>query len=150
MKQTFLTAAFFVLCATFAQDLRAQSGPFQYFSVTPCRVVDTRNANGTNGGPIMTENTSRDFRIRGNCGIPTTAKAVVMNIAVTQATTNSFLTAWPSGTARPSSSVINFNASQPALSNGAIVGLSTATNDLSVFNRWGNVHVIIDVNGYFQ
>jgi hypothetical protein len=150
MKKTFLTAAFFVLCVTVAHDLRAQTGPLQYFSVTPCRVVDTRNANGTNGGPILTENSSRDFRIRGNCGIPTTAKAVVMNIAVTQASTTSFLSAWPSGTAQPSASIINFNASQPALSNGAIVGLSTNTNDLSVFNRWGTVHVIIDVNGYFQ
>ena len=78
MKKTFVTAAFFVLCITVAHDLRAQTGPLQYFAVTPCRVVDTRNANGTNGGPILTENSQRDFRIRGNCGIPTTANYLIM------------------------------------------------------------------------
>jgi len=150
MKHTFTLTAFAVLALALAGDLRAQTGPLQYFSVTPCRVVDTRNPNGTNGGPALTENSSRDFQIRGNCGVPTTAKAVSFNLAVTQATATSFLSVWPSGTTRPTASNINFNASQFSLSNGAIVGLSTNTNDLSVFNRFGTVHVIIDVNGYFQ
>jgi len=150
MKHMITAATFFILAIVFAGDLRAQSGPFQYFSVTPCRVVDTRNPNGTNGGPALAENSSRNFSIRGNCGIPTTAKAVSINLAVTQATATSFLSVWPSGTAQPAASNINFNPSQFSLSNGAIVGLSTSTNDLSVFNRWGTVHVIIDVNGYFQ
>jgi hypothetical protein len=150
MKHTFALAAFVIAVLAFAADLRAQTGPLQYFSVSPCRVVDTRNPNGLNGGPALAENSFRDFRIRGNCGVPTTAKAVSINLAVTQATATSFLTVWPSGTSQPTASNINFNPSQFSLSNGAIIGLSTNTNDLSVFNRWGTVHVIIDVNGYFQ
>ncbi|HJQ37007.1 MAG TPA: hypothetical protein VKB93_07705 [Thermoanaerobaculia bacterium] len=136
--------------AIVAVSAKAQNGPYQFHAMTPCRVVDTRNAPDTNGGPIMTEDSTRDFRIRGNCGIPSTAKAVSMNLAVTQATATSFLSVWPSGVARPNAANINFNPSQPALSNGAIVALSTNTNDLSVYNRWGSVHVIIDVTGYFQ
>jgi len=150
MKNIFATALFALLTAAIAGDLRAQSGPYQYNSLSPCRVVDTRNAISTNGGPALPENTQRDFRIRGNCGVPTTAKAVSINIAITQATTASWLAVWPSGLARPVASTINFDSSYPALSNGAIVGLSTNTNDLSVYNRFGNVHVIIDVTGYFQ
>lgn len=133
-----------------ALSAAAQSGPYQFFAVAPCRVVDTRNPISTNGGPIMGNGGQRDFAVRGNCGIPASAKAVSLNVTITAATQSSFLTLWPSGGARPVVSTINFSPTDPALANGAIVGLSTNTNDLSVFNVSGNVHVILDVTGYFQ
>ena len=121
-----------------------------YFALTPCRVVDTRNPNGVNGGPIFGVASQRDFAIRGNCGVPTTAKAVTLNVTITGATTISFLSIWPSGQARPNVSTINFRSTDPALANGATVGLSTNAQDLSVYNSDGNVHVILDVSGYYQ
>ena len=133
-----------------AVSAAAQTGPYQFFAVAPCRVVDTRNPASTNGGPILGAGTQRNFAIRGNCGVPTTAKAVSLNVTVTAATTNSFLTLWPSGGTRPVVSTINFTQNDAALANGAIVGLSTSSTDLSVFNSSGNVHVILDVTGYFQ
>jgi hypothetical protein len=150
MKNIFATALFVVLTAMLTGELQAQSGPYQYNTLTPCRLVDTRNPVGTNGGPVLSEDSQRDFRVRGNCGVPTTAKAVSLNITITQATTASWLAVWPSGIARPLSSTMNFDASSWALANGAIVGVSSNTNDLSVYNRFGNVHVVIDVTGYFQ
>jgi hypothetical protein len=133
-----------------AVSAEAQTGPFQFFAVPPCRVVDTRNAVSTNGGPILGTGTQRNFAIRGNCGVPTTAKAVSLNVTITGATTTSFLTLWPSGGTRPGVSTINFTQNDAALANGAIVGLSASATDLSVFNSTGNVHVILDVTGYFQ
>lgn len=133
-----------VLTAVFAIPALAQSGPYQYFPLTPCRAVDTRS-----GAPFGSA-TTRNFQMRGICGVPTTAKAVSLNVTVTQATAPSWLTVWPSGTTRPIVSMINFEASDPALGNGIIVGVSTNTQDLSVYNDFGNVHVIIDVTGYFQ
>jgi hypothetical protein len=133
-----------------AVSAAAQTGPFQFFAVPPCRVVDTRNPNSTNGGPIFNVGTQRNFAIRGNCAVPTSAKAVSLNVTITGATTGSFLTLWPSGGARPVVSTINFTQNDPALANGAIVGLSASASDLSVFNSDGNVHVILDVTGYFQ
>ena len=127
----------------------AQTGPLSYFSLTPCRAVDTRNANSTNGGPALGTAT-RNFQIRGICGVPTTAKAVSINVTVTGASTNSWLTIWPSGQAEPIVSTINFDQNVIALANGAIVGLSTNAQDLAVQNANGTVHVIIDVTGYFQ
>jgi hypothetical protein len=121
-----------------------------YFALTPCRIVDTRGANGVNGGPIFNTGTQRDFAIRGNCGVPTTAKAVTINVTVTAATQVSFLTLWPSGQTRPVVSTINFTQNDPALANGATVGVSTNAQDLSVYNSFGNVHVILDVTGYYQ
>jgi hypothetical protein len=142
---SFLASALFV-----ADRAAAQSGPYQYYPLSPCRVVDTRGANATNGGPAFGPNTTRNFSIRGFCGVPTTAKAVSMNITVTQSSAGGWLTVWPSGGTRPVVSMINFQASDPALANGVIVGLSTSTQDLSVYNSSGAVHVIIDVTGFFQ
>jgi hypothetical protein len=128
----------------------AQTGPYQYFSLTPCRVVDTRGANGVNGGPALST-TRRDFSFKGNCGVPGTAKAVTINIAVTGASAqSSWLTVWPAGAATPNTAAINFSSNDWALSNGAIVGLGASNPDLSVVNAVGTTHVIIDVTGYFQ
>lgn len=138
-----------LLACAGARDAFAQSGPYSYFPLTPCRVIDTRGAAGTNGGPALTT-ARRDFQIRGFCGVPTTAKAVSMNVTVTGASAGSWLTIWPSGTATPPVSTINFDQNAFALANGAIMGLSTATRDLSVQNANGTVHLIIDVTGYFQ
>ncbi|HYC88274.1 MAG TPA: hypothetical protein VEO54_03615 [Thermoanaerobaculia bacterium] len=142
----FLTA----LTVVFASAALAQSGPYQYYPLAPCRVVDTRGANSTNGGPAFGTNTTRNFQIRGFCGVPTAAKAVSLNVTVTQATAGSYLTVWPSGLTQPVVSMLNFESTDPALANGIIVGVSANTQDLSVYNNFGNVHVIIDVTGYFQ
>ena len=132
-----------------AEHAQVQSGPYSFYALTPCRVVDTRTANSVNGGPML-DTTARNFAIRGTCGVPTTAKAVSINVTVANATANSWLTIWPSGQAQPFVSTINFNQNDIALANGAIVPLSTAAQDLSVRNAIGNVHAIIDVTGYFQ
>jgi len=145
-----MTATLFMLLIGGAGDALAQSGPYQYYAVSPCRAVDTRSAISTNGGPAFGSNTTRNFQIRGLCGVPSAAKAVSLNVTVTQATQVSFLTVWPSNLSRPVVSMLNFDASDPALANGVIVGVSTNAQDLSVYNSSGSVHVIIDVTGYFQ
>ena len=149
-KQVSKLILFMIAGMLSAVSAAAQTGPYQFFAVAPCRVVDTRNPTSTNGGPILGTGTQRNFAIRGSCGVPTTAKAVSLNVTVTAATTTSFLTLWPSGGTRPVVSTINFTQNDAALANGAIVGLSTSSTDLSVFNSSGNVHVILDVTGYFQ
>lgn len=148
MKRNFVLTFLFALVP--ALSAFAQSGPFQYYPLSPCRVVDTRGATSTNGGPVMGSNSTRNFQVRGFCGVPSAAKAVSLNVTITQATQPSFLTVWPSGITRPVVSMINFEPVDPALANGIIVGVSTNTQDLSVYNNFGSVHVIIDVTGYFQ
>lgn len=149
--RTLTQAILFTICGSLvATAALAQSGPYSFYAINPCRVVDTRNPTGTNGGPALGPGTTRNFAIKGFCGVPSTAKAVSLNVTVTGATTTSFLTLWPSGTARPGVSTINFTQTDAALANGAIVGLSASTTDLSVYNSSGNVNVILDVTGYFQ
>jgi hypothetical protein len=149
MKKLIAQTLFAIIAMAAAPRLMAQTGPYQYYSITPCRVVDTRNAVSTNGGPSLATS-ARSFQIRGNCGVPSTAKAVSLNVTITNASTTSWLTLWPSGTSQPYVSTINFDQNSAALANGAIVGLSSNSTDLTVVNAFGGVHVILDVTGYFQ
>lgn len=148
-KRNLLAAAFLASVTIVAARAEAQTN-LEYFPLTPCRVVDTRRAAAVNGGPILAQDATRNFQVQGTCGVPVGAKAVSLNVTVTQANQSSFLTIWPSGLTRPVVSTINFESSDPALANGAIVGLSANTNDLSVYNNFGQVHFILDVTGYFQ
>lgn len=127
-----------------AVSAAAQTGPLQFFAVAPCRAVDTR------GGPAVGQGETRNVVIRGTCGVPTSAKAVSLNVTIVSPTQFSFLTLWPSGGARPNVSTINFAPTDLSLANGAIVAVSTNAADLSVFNSDGQVHVLLDVTGYFQ
>ena len=133
-------------------------GPFQFFPVAPCRVVDTRNAPGVNGGPALPANQTRRFRMQGNCGLPVGAKAVTLNATVVQPGAAGWLGVYPA-TGFSGTSTINFNAGEFALANGAIVPLSpvAAPSDLDLSVFWSNyagtapqTHVILDVTGYFQ
>lgn len=150
MTRTFFRIAALTAVLTGAAVAAEAQTALSYFPLTPCRAVDTRRATGVNGGPALGSGGQRNFSIRGTCGVPTTAKAVSLNLTVTQASTSSWLAIWPSGQTRPNVSTINFDSGDPALANGAIVGLSTAAQDLSVYNVSGTVHVLIDVTGYFQ
>lgn len=144
----FLAGMLSLVLTAIAPSAHAQ---YSYYALNPCRVVDTRNANSVNGGPSLGGGAQRNFAIRGSCGVPTTAKAVSLNLAVTGMTAGGFVTLWPSGQSRPTVSSINFTGSETALANGAIVGLSTDAQDLSVYNGSNSsLHVIIDVTGYFQ
>jgi hypothetical protein len=123
------------------------SSATHFVPVTPCRIADTRNSNGPFGGPAITGNTSRDFVIPNSaCGIPSTAAAYSMNVAVVPQTTLGYLTLWPSGQSQPLVATLNSidgrvksNAAiVPAGSNGAVSVFATDTTD-----------VILDINGYF-
>jgi hypothetical protein len=136
------------------------AGPFQYHTLTPCRLVDTRKPDGTNAGPILSDGVTRDFQVQGwgACGVPAGAKAVSVNVTAVAPNGPGYLTLFALGTTQPTVSNLNFSAGVAALGNGAIVSLAEQSlqqlKDLTVFPRVavssGQVHVVIDVTGYFQ
>jgi hypothetical protein len=133
------------------------AGPYQFYSLSPCRVVDTRAAVGPNGGPILQAEQTRTFPIQGKCGVPTGAKAVAFNITAVGPNGSGFLTLFPTGITQPVVSNINYNATIPAIANGAIVPLADQAlhpQDLAVYARvaiaGGTVHLVLDITGYFQ
>ena len=144
------TAVLVVAASALVAGTARADGPFSYYPLTPCRVADTRNAAGTNGGPILSAGVTRNFQVQGVCGVPVGAKAVSLNLTIVAPSAGSWLTVWPSGGTAPFVSAINFAAGDPPTANGAIVGLSANAQDLSIKNAVGTVHVIVDVTGYFQ
>ena len=145
---------------------RAQgAGPYQFHSLTPCRVVDTRNA-GTLVGAyfgILTSGVEKVYPVQGNCNVPVGAKAVTVNVTAIGPTNQGRLTVYPSGIATPVVSTINFPPGTTNLANGAIVPLSAgvacpggfvpATCDFAVMPfvvGTGQVNLVLDVTGYFQ
>jgi hypothetical protein len=136
----------------------AVAGPFSFFPLTPCRVVDTRGPVGPQGGPSLSANTVRHFAIINvnGCGVPATARAAAINLTIVQPTDSGDLRIFPYQSAVPLASVINFSTVDFALANGAIVPLANIGGlDVSVqtdmpVGSSGNVHLVIDVTGYFQ
>ena len=121
--------------------------PLKYRPITACRAVDTRFAD--QGGPVLASPDTRNFQIRGNCGVPLSAKAVAVNITSVGSAGGGYLVAYPSGGTLPLASYLTFDPGQGGPGNGGIVALSTQPNDLTVTTST-STHVIIDVFGYFQ
>jgi hypothetical protein len=122
-----------------------------FFTLTPCRVLDTRNANGPFGGPALSANADRSFVAAGQCGIPSTAKAISVNLTVTQPTAAAGdLRIYPTGTAIPNTSSINYRLGQTRANNAIIVLGSGGAFTVRCVQTSGTVHFILDVNGYFQ
>jgi Tol biopolymer transport system component len=117
------------------------------FTLTPCRVFDTREAADA---PAISGGTLRLVTLHGACGIPATARAVAANVTVTGPTAAGHLLLYPSDVGAPNASTINFSGGQTR-ANNAIVRLDvngTLAVKASVAGG-GTVHVIIDVVGYF-
>ncbi len=123
---------------------------WQFVTLPPCRVVDTRNPNGTFGGPAITGNTARAFPLSqsGNpCGIPSNAVAYSLNVTVVPITTLSYLTIWPTGEGQPTVSTLN-SLDGRIKANAVILPAGTSSGSVSVFVT-NTTNVVLDINGYF-
>jgi hypothetical protein len=122
-----------------------------FHTVSPCRIVDTRDPSGPYGGPALAGGSVRSFVLAGPCGVPSTAKSLAVNLTVTQPSSGGHITAFPAGGSVPPASTLNFSAGQTR-ANNAVLGLSPAggVSVSTVLSSGGTVHLIVDVNGYFE
>jgi len=141
-----LYAAAASVSQTFTVTATSSPSALQFVPVTPCRIADTRLANGAYGGPELAAATQRDFLIPGStCGIPSNAAAYSLNVTAVPTGGLGFLAIFPSGSTRPLVSTLNSDSRVKA--NAAIVpagnngGVTVYVSDAS--------HVILDINGYF-
>jgi hypothetical protein len=125
------------------------SRPVTFVAVVPCRIVDTRNAPGPYGGPIIPANTVRDFDLNsGSCsGIPAGVAAYSLNFTATQTQGFGDLRVWPTGASPPLVSTLNYVPNE-TVANAAIVP-AAADGSISVVAAVSGTHLIIDINGYF-
>ncbi len=121
--------------------------PADYYTLTPCRLVDTRAAQA----PILAASERRVFAMTGGlCGVPATAKAVAVNVTVVGATASGHVRLAP-GDGLTDSSAINFVAGRTRANNGVVMLATDGTGGVSATNRSsGALHLILDVSGYFE
>jgi glucose/arabinose dehydrogenase len=138
--------------ATYAAtyQLSTDSGALDFFTLTPCRLVDTRNPAGPRGGPALAAGATRDFPLANACGVPATARALAVTLTVVGAANAGNLRLYSADELQPATSTISFRAAQTRGTN-AVVSLGAA-GDLSVFCAMtaGTAHFVLDVTGYFQ
>lgn len=119
-----------------------------FYTLAPCRVIDTRSQ--ATGGPRLTAGVARTFQVSGQCGIPSTARAVLLNVTVLTPSGNGNLMLYPGDAAVPNTSVLNFMAGQNR-ANNAILGLARdGSGTLAVRANFSGADVVLDVSGYFE
>ena len=123
----------------------------KFVTLPPCRVVDTRSANGTFGGPAIQGHSSRSFPLSEGdnpCGIPANAIAYSLNVTVVTTTGRlGYLTIWPTGEGQPIVSTMN-SPDGRTKANAAIIPAGTPNGSVSVYVT-DTTNVILDINGYF-
>jgi N-acetylneuraminic acid mutarotase len=126
--------------------------PTDFFTVTPCRLVDTRNAVGAGGAPALSPGATRSFPVTGGaCGIPSTAVAVSVNVTAVGAAAAGYLTLFRGDGPVPLPGTIHFAPGMTRANNAIVLLATDSTGTINVYNGSTKaVHFVLDVNGYFQ
>jgi uncharacterized repeat protein (TIGR03803 family) len=125
----------------------------RFYTIAPCRLIDTRRAAGTYGGPALQgSGAQRSFPLDGQCGVPSGAVAISANVTVVGATGGADLRIFSTGTPTPTVSSINFNAGQTRANNAILPMVGTPIGSITVQCDIpnGTTNMLLDVNGYFQ
>jgi hypothetical protein len=113
-------------------------------SISPTRILDTRDGTGTTrqrliAGQTLTTN------ISGKAGLPASLDAVAVSVTAVNPATAGFVTVYPCDQTRPQASNVNFAARQ-TIANAAFVS-PTASGDLCLFSS-ATVDLLVDLAGY--
>ncbi|HEY8022395.1 MAG TPA: glycoside hydrolase family 44 protein [Thermoanaerobaculia bacterium] len=125
-----------------------------YYTVTPCRAVDTRGAAGPYGAPALAGGVERTFALAGRCGVPATALAAAVNLTVVSPSRDGDLRAYAGGSAAPVATAVSFAAGRTR-ANNAVLPLAADGSAILAFQAdlaggTGTLDLLVDVVGYFQ
>ena len=120
--------------------------PGSFFTVTPCRLYDSRSHS------VLQNGEQRLIPTSSSCNLPPTARALSVNITVVNPSGPGHVKLFPAASAVPQTSVLNFGSGQTR-ANNAIAGVAFNHGGLVaqfVVAGGGSAHLIVDVNGYFE
>ena len=124
--------------------LTSASSGSELHAVTPTRLLDTRD--GTGGGRRLGPKGTMDVVVTGAAGVPPGASGVVVNLTATGATSPGFVTLWPTGRPRPSTSSLNLTPG------GTVANLALSLvgdgGRVSLFNAIGATDLVVDIVGW--
>ncbi|MFR0353427.1 PKD domain-containing protein [Streptomyces sediminimaris] len=111
------------------------------------RLLDTRYGTGAPRRPVGPGGVVR-LKVLGVGGVPASGvTAVALNVTDTDATSTSYVTAYPDGTTRPNASNLNFHAGQD---NPNLVTVPVGADGyVDLYNAHGDVNLIADLVGYY-
>ena len=90
-------------------------GATTFFTLTPCRLVDTRGAAGPLGGPALGAGASRTFTLIGSCGVPAGTQTVSANVTIVSPAAAGDLVIYPATLVSPPAvSTVSFRAGTDA------------------------------------
>ncbi|MFN8020292.1 MAG: hypothetical protein U0Q03_02085 [Acidimicrobiales bacterium] len=123
--------------------------------LTPARLLDTRSGAGIStidgqalGGGQVGAGATLNLTVTNRGGVPASGvAAVALNVTATEGTAASYITAFPTGSTRPTASNLNTLPNQ-SIANMVIVPVGT-NGQISLFNFAGSTHLVADVLGYF-
>lgn len=119
-----------------------------FTGLTPVRVLDTRDGTGVVGSrpARLGRGSVIAIDVAGQEGVPADAKAVMLNVTITEAAGRGYVTAWPCGQPRPVASFLNFvrGVDQANLTPVRIGDDGT----VCLFVNEGT-EVVADLNGYY-
>jgi hypothetical protein len=122
--------------------------PLRFFTVAPCRLVDTRQQlpDGTQGQPLF-PSTPRTFPVAGACGMAASAAAIAVNVTAVQPNAPGHLSAYAAGDDDTGTSLLNFVVGSSRANNATV---RLGVNGLAVVAVGATVHLVIDVVGYYE
>jgi PKD repeat protein len=118
-------------------------------SITPKRVLDSRNGTGLSGAFVA--NQQRSFSVRGVAPIPPGAIAVTGNVTVVGQTAAGFVIVAPTAAGSSTTSTLNFPKGD-VRANNLTVQLNPSDGKLSAVYKaaaGATAHLVFDVTGYF-
>jgi len=118
----------------------------RYTGLAPARLLDTRTGVGAPKVRIPAGGTV-NLQVTGRGGVPTTgAASVAFNITAVNPSAGGYITAWPTGTAKPNASNVNYARAQ------TIAGLAVAklgTGGKVSVSSSADTDLLLDVAGWF-
>ena len=85
-------------------------GPYSLAVLSPCRVLDTRDASSPTLGQPLAGGDTLGSDVAGRCGVSPTAKAVAANVTVTQPAGSGYIVVFPGDEPEPVASTVHFSA----------------------------------------
>lgn len=143
-----------------AQTPGLESEALEFVALAPDRILDTRNGIGAaSAGKVGPGQTIR-LEVAGRTlsygvTVPAEARAVMVNATSTEADAPTFVTFYPTDQPRPNASTLNavFGADSSGLGSENVPNMITvalgADGDVAIFNLFGNIHLAVDIAGYY-
>ena len=124
--------------------------------ITPCRIVDTRNAGGmiSSRGTRVFYSWAANYSTQGGntagCGLPQSSDvaALAVNLVVVSPIGEGWIAAWPTNTPMPVVSNLNYKAGD-VLGNSAVLKV-WPSNGLWNLYTTTTTHFVADVTGYYS